>query len=393
MKSRLILTGLALVLLSLALVAAPLRAAQAGAGSTATQPDMQESPSVQYQTNFEKTIQPWEAGTNDRSVTASLSRQEGDNGCGDGGNAFADLESYPGPIQDAPEAGGPHPLPITTWAAIELSGPRGPVDVTVEWATRNQGACEGCMPAVFVGTQAIDDRSLFHTIASPLSKQWQSLSYQTTFLYGNTGTIYVALGWMGSNAAIALDCVSISINAHYDYDYSFENGTAPWQPVEMNDETPILNQGAGDAGCSRRIDTWHAALSNYLGPLDSETDVGPLAPLMLSRMMQASFPPSSDRFSDVTVTWSARSDYGCAGCTPLIYLGTSPLTSSGQLRPLAAKIADFWQPMGYEAAIFTPDTSHVYVALGWQEPAGPTRLRAVGYDCLNVHIQPADINP
>jgi hypothetical protein len=226
-----------------------------------------------------------------------------------------------------------------------------------------------------------------------MSSQWQNRSHHASIFYGNTGTIYIAIGWSGSNASIGLDCINVSITAHYDYTSEFENGVEPWEAVELAGDDATLDQSYGDAGCGRGLASWHAALRNYWGP--GEGSAGPEAdvPIPPYRLMQASFPPSSDKFSNVTITWAGRNEYGCVGCTPLVYVGTSPLASRGQLQPLATRVTDFWNRMGFATTIHTQGASNVYVALGWEEPPAPQRPRAVGFDCLNVHIEPADVLP
>ena len=396
MKTSSILLGLAIVLATTQSMAAPSGAAGVGGNAALSGPNLKEPPSVVYQTSFEKSEQPWSAGTNDRSATAAVSRQTGDNGCGDGGQAYAALQSHsPDPDNKLAES----TLPMRTWAAIALSGPAGPVDVAVAWSARNLSGCEGCIPALFVSTQAPDDTVHFQMALPALSSQWQNRSQHATLLYGNTGTIYVALGWMGSNASVALDCVNISITAHYDYTFEFENGVEPWQAVELEGEGATLDQSLGNAGCARGFDTWHAALRNYWGPGQGSpgavpaVPADPAVPIPPYRLMQATFPPSGDKASDVTVTWSARNEYGCAGCTPLVYVGTAPLTTRGQLQPLAARFGDYWQRMGYWTSISTLAGSNVYVVLGWEEPQGANPPRAAGFDCLNVRIEPSDVYP
>ncbi len=394
MKAKMILTGLALVLAAPLLMAAPSGAAWGGTlGKAAAAPELRELPGVEFNESFEKTTQPWVAGSNDRSLPASISRQIGDNGCGDGGQAYATLSSQP--VTDMPEARSQRPDPIMTWAAIPLASGGGPVDVDVEWTSRSQRDCEGCIPAVYVGTQAPTDSSHFRMIPQVITKQWQTYAHQANLHYGNTETVYVAIGWMGSSAAIALDCVSITIQPRYDYSFGFEAGVEPWELVDVNRIGGILDQAIGDAGCSK-YDTQkgrHAALRNYWGPQGSPGSGAESVPVPLFHIMQTGLPPSGDQFSDVTIKWSTRNEYGCAGCNQFIYVGTSPITGLDQLRPLATRTSDYWQNMGYQSTIPTWGANHIYVALAWQEPEIAQRPRAVGYDCVNVHIEPSDLLP
>ncbi|MEO8285187.1 MAG: hypothetical protein ABI670_01985 [Chloroflexota bacterium] len=395
--SRGLSLSLALSLLVPMLAVAPTRAANAAAA----QPD---NPTVLYHTTFESTTRPWSARTNDRSMQATLKGAKGDNGCDDGGKGYGALQSYPQPTDAAPMApvDRSQPLPIATWIEAQFTAPYGPIDVNVQWSTRDLKGCPDCQAAVYVGSSPSTAGGQFHNAGGSLNQTWRPLTYNTSLLYGNTGTVYVAIGWFGTGASVALDCINVSMKTHTDYNFSFE-GTqelADWQVVGLQGGDGRLNLERGDGGCSAANQvgvgirgTKHASLSNVID-VTGEPSMKDAPVVMPSRLIQASFPPSVWQFTDVTVSGMAMDENQCASCKPLVYIGTTPLTDPAQMQRMPGSFTTGWQIMKQTATLSTWGVSKIYVAIGWQDPVGgPVRFRSVGYDCLNIHIEHSNILP
>lgn len=191
----------ATVLLTLALLAA---LAPAPSTLAATIPSG-GSPTQIYYFDFEQTVNPWMAMTIS-SQQADLSQNKG-NGCSDLlGSTHASLKGVGTTVADPVVAG--------TWMVTGLPISGGRVRVSLDWSARDEIQCAGCALMAYVGRSMPQGAGAFQTlIAAPLTQNWQNYHYESTLqITGNgTGTVLVALGWTGTDAAIALDCVQVEI--------------------------------------------------------------------------------------------------------------------------------------------------------------------------------------
>jgi hypothetical protein len=201
MKGKFLVLHLALLFV---LAASPVAASTTAQKGT-------DGPTTLFYSDFEKTLQPWkEAG--DGVQPNTLTRHEGKNGCKDGGKSFGLLRSgEPGPTLDNNME---IPLPIATWAQAQYPVPgSGTWEVSVEWSASANRDCADCMPAAYIGTTPPERGSKLRSAGAPLKNYWQRYNRTTAIRLDSLTDrkfVYVAVGWMGSDASINLDCLTVS---------------------------------------------------------------------------------------------------------------------------------------------------------------------------------------
>lgn len=170
------------------------------------------NPGNNYYFNFEQGVAPWTATTSGAgSQEAILERATGDNGCPDlHGNAYAVLKVTdvpPGGPVPATKAG--NPLPVGSWIVTGF-----PADsfstVAVEFAAKDAGQCAGCHPMIYIGNKPPTTAAQFKIDSRKLSRQWQDFKTAVN-ADSSTGTVFVAIGWDGTDASMGLDCISVNI--------------------------------------------------------------------------------------------------------------------------------------------------------------------------------------
>lgn len=160
-----------------------------------------------YYFDFEQTLEPWAAG-GDLGSKGYLKSVAGENGCPDmRGDHYAQVEgAVVGKEKDIP-------LPVGTWTVASFPAARAFNTVSVEWNARSTRSCEGCVPLVYVGTSAPTHSSQFSQAEGEayLKEAWQSFRHDTMVSVGDEYTVFVAIGWNGTDAGIGLDCVNVTI--------------------------------------------------------------------------------------------------------------------------------------------------------------------------------------
>jgi hypothetical protein len=203
MKRTLTLAAVALALL-------PAVAVSGGAAAQAAAPPP-EAPWV-FVTNFdgEKADDTWRAD-GDATDAQTLDTASGDNGCGtSAAGAYGALRSYDIDVtRKPPVAGANKPLPVATWAGARfLISSDGPVDVKVTWSARNVRDCENCTTAAYIGGSPARAGGDFDLVGE-LGGGWQQFGHKARVDLVDSNGLFVAIGWMGGNATIGLDCITV----------------------------------------------------------------------------------------------------------------------------------------------------------------------------------------
>ncbi len=199
MKSKIVLAGLA-ALLALVLVSPARLMAARGGGDN-------------YYFGFEngdKALSAWQPASNTSSATSSLGIVTGENGCPDmNGFHYAALKSSTLSNSLVPKF---VPYPIGTWALTAVPA-GGRNIVSIDFNAKSTAACEGCSPMVYVGPNPPTSITQFAIAdgATYLKAYWQTFHHHQIVFEGVVGTVYVALGWPGTNASIGLDCISVEV--------------------------------------------------------------------------------------------------------------------------------------------------------------------------------------
>jgi hypothetical protein len=408
---------------TLAAAALALLPAVAAAGGAVAQaaPPPTRTPQV-FVTTFDNPNEKlaWTAD-GDATTSQHLEIANGDDACNTMrmSGAYAVLSSYDPTTHR--EAGGQTrnevPDPVATWAQANFpasgsseTADRYVVDVVVTWSARNVRRCEDCTVGIFVGDQAPAHGGDFDMVGA-LGRGWQQYRYQTRLELTNGARLFVATGWMGGEATIGLDCITVKVvpvqSAEADrpappqqpstarttgnYFYNFENGLAPWG-FGGEGSFGLLEQEKGSNGCSDVAGQTYASLKSITGATES-TDLLDLtlipAPIGTSMHMIAPFRPARGQVSHVELDWAARSVSECGNCTQLVYVGTNEYPRATEFKRLTSRFEHQWANNHFEADVQAAASAMLYVGLGWQGPQddSPEVPRNVGIDCLSVRIQ------
>lgn len=199
MNKKLSASLLVCLMVAVAIAGAPARSAQA---------------SGSYYFNFQQTTKPFIAHASP-GASASLGRVLGDCNCDPALlNYYARLNSgvITNAIPGAKQA---------TWMLASLPGAQGgAASVTISWSARvdpgkdGKATCKNCFAIVYAGNSAPQRAENFSTAgqAASMNGSWAKYKFHTVLAPGAaTPSIYVALGWSGTNSAIDVDCVTVTI--------------------------------------------------------------------------------------------------------------------------------------------------------------------------------------
>jgi hypothetical protein len=160
-----------------------------------------------YFYSFHTTVAPWKAAT-DHGIFSGLERYGDDEACfQDIVGGYARLKSE---LLYTDTDAVPHP--IATWMVASFPAFSPVIHVSVEWMARSSTECNSCVSAAYVGNHAPSTGGEIHTVPGVVTDNWQRFRYESTVAVGTANKVYVALGWMGTDAALALDCVSVVTN-------------------------------------------------------------------------------------------------------------------------------------------------------------------------------------
>ena len=185
---------------ALALTVAPL----ANPGAVAAKGD--------FYFDFEASVKPWAADGHGTEGYQTLEQGQGDVACIDlvPINHFAILRA--GKAEATSGAPG-IPLPVGTWMEVAFASAPGSHRVEISFYARSEAGCEGCIPLVYAGGAPPALITQFEAAAGEgnLTSYWQEYRYKSTVDIPDqqSSALYTAIGWSGTDAAIALDCVSV----------------------------------------------------------------------------------------------------------------------------------------------------------------------------------------
>lgn len=180
----------------------------AAAGLQAAQAKSPTAAPVYYY-SFEDSLGSWKPATDSREATA-LVRAEGDEGCTDAGNHYANLtssrinDSNPGPDQI--------PQPLGTWMLVALPAVGDPIGVNVQFAASSRNkTCTNCFVAAYAGTSRPTYSSDLKQAGALPEQGWKNYSAEFKLPVGAKDGLYVAIGWQGIDASVGIDCISITV--------------------------------------------------------------------------------------------------------------------------------------------------------------------------------------
>ena len=168
--------------------------------------------------DFEKDLKPWVAAGHGPDSYQSLDRRQGDSACSSTNHLpvsqHAVLTGGKVAQTRADSQESMIPLPTGTWMGANFLAAPGPHRVTITLHARSESNCEGCQPLVYARSEPPYHINQFEELfgGSSLKGSWQLYTYKATVeVLEKDPTVYVAFGWADTNAAIALDCVSIDL--------------------------------------------------------------------------------------------------------------------------------------------------------------------------------------
>ena len=435
MKRTLTLAAAALALL-------PAVAVSGGAAAQAAAPPPQ-APWV-FVTNFDGDYaeDTWRA-YGDATDAQTLDTATGDNGCGTGlAGAYGALRSYDLDVtRKPPVTGAEKPLPVATWAGARFLFPvagDGPVDVKVTWSARNVKDCENCTVAAYIDSSPARAGGDFDFVGE-LGRGWQQFGHKARVDLVDGNGLFVALGWMGGNATIGLDCITVEARPAQtavgdeappaandgaapppdgttppppddgttppppvdttrqrpptNFYYDFEDGLAPWGFA--GDATyGLLQRQYGENGCPDLQGNAFASISDMAGPLASpdplDYDAIPI-PVEPALYMMAPFRAAAGQVTRVQMNWASKSVEGCEDCTQLVYVGDDPHPRTTDFKRLGT-FGKEWANRDFLFDLKAEPGSPIYIGLGFQAAGAerPIRLHNVGIDCLAVRIHQID---
>jgi hypothetical protein len=187
----------------------------AAAGLPAARTEAPATAAPPYYFSFEDGIAPWKPGTDTRESIA-LVWGKGRDGCLDSGYHFANLQSFSGGGSGPKQARIPQP--VGTWMMINLPALKGPSAIQLDWAASNVAKnCTGCILAAYAGTSPAASAGQFRQVGLLAAEGWKNYHADFKLLGNAKDSLYVAIGWLGFDASVAVDCVTIRItNAKSD---------------------------------------------------------------------------------------------------------------------------------------------------------------------------------
>ena len=138
-----------------------------------------------------------------------------DDGCLDAGYYFANLLSTK-PITAKPAVAG-IPQPVGTWMLVKLPPvPAGTdqdlIKIQVDWAASSRNkSCDGCVVAAYAGLAAPLRAGQFQQAGVLAPQGWKNYHAGFEFAQGPKDNLYVAIGWMGIDASVGIDCIHITV--------------------------------------------------------------------------------------------------------------------------------------------------------------------------------------
>jgi len=180
------------------------------------------------------------------------------------------------------------------------------------------------------------------------------------------------------------------------YYFGFENGDQALASWKAASDTPaatsLLNIISGENGCADMLGSHYALLksTSTLSRLDdavaprADNPPGPastVVPYPVGSWALTSVPAGGRTI--VKISFNAKGGGDCAGCTPLVYVGTAPPNSIGQFTPAdgADYLKEYWQTFDHNDILFEGVLSTIYVALGLQGVNA-----SMGLDCINIDV-------